>query len=403
MDSQSKNELERELALKTELYVDGANITPAALRLFNKDKKYQEQVHFVFEMDFRTHAGTKFPVGFYLPHGMCVQFKWNPDSKYTIHADNGHAGVFKNGIRVCDIEFLRRPGYYAKKTSDDQPMGNVGAFIPHDCLAVCYSNECALKEKGEDCRYCNINATKDTYGEIEGIFWKNPKQIGEVVVEAYSEGVAGHFNISGGFIPERREVDYYLDVADEIKDQTGLRDFHGTAVIGAPLDHSVIERYRDVGYHTMGINIEIWDRNIWKTICPGKDSVCGGWENWVNALTHAAKVFGKGHVRSNIVAGIEPKQKTLEGVEYLASRGVVCFAGPWCPNPGSALQGHRTPEPNWHLDLARKVVNIWKKHGFTYEQVDEVLPISIGIEKDVWKVEDGLPFEHGMEEPLIAG
>jgi hypothetical protein len=89
----------------------------------------------------------------------------------------------------------------------------------------------------------------------------------------------------------------------------------------------------------------------------------------VKALEHAAKVFGKGNVRSNIVAGLEPKSSTLEGVEYLASIGVICYAGAWCPNPGSELEGHRTPEASWHHDLTLKTAAIYAKHGFTTEQL----------------------------------
>jgi hypothetical protein len=83
-------------------------------------------------------------------------------------------------------------------------------------------------------------------------------------------------------------------------------------------------------------------------ICPGKSKQSGGWRRWLEALEHAAKVFGKGRVRSSIVAGLEPRESTLEGVEVLASLGVIAFPGPWIPNPGSALEGHRTPEASWH-------------------------------------------------------
>lgn len=392
MDTESKNELWRELSLKTDLYVDGVNITPAALKSWGKDGKYLEQIHYIFEMDLKIHPDVTLPFGFYLPNGLCVPFKWNPDSAYTVGANNGDFILSKQGKKVSDVKFISRPEYYSKKTSDNQFMSTVLGFAPDDSVAVCYSNECSLKDKGEDCLYCNINPTKETYGEKEGIFWKNPKQIGEAVAAAYDEKVARRFNITGGFIPERREVDYYLDVADEIKSQTGQNNFHGNATIGAPLDHSVVERYREAGFNTIAMNIEIWDKNFWKTICPGKDSVCGGWENWVGALKHSVKVFGRGKVRSLIVAGIEPKEKTLEGIDYLASNGIICCASPWCPNPGSALEGHRTPEPAWHLDMAKKIAAIYGKYGFGYEEFHELLPASASLVHDIFKIENGLPY-----------
>jgi biotin synthase-related radical SAM superfamily protein len=199
--------------------------------------------------------------------------------------------------------------------------------------------------------------------------------------------------ITGGFVSERRELEYYFDVAQAIQDNTGIKDFNGTAVIGAPLDLSVIEKYKEAGYRTIGINIEIWDKNIFKAICPGKEKECGGWEHWVKALEEAVEIFGHGRVRSSLVSGIEPRQSILEGVEYLASKGVICFAFPWCPNPGSALEGHRTPEPSWHFDISKKVAAIFKKAGFTYNQLRDCYATPNTLSHDIFRFQDRLAAE----------
>jgi hypothetical protein len=138
------------------------------------------------------------------------------------------------------------------------------------------------------------------------------------------------------------------------------------------------------------MNIELWDKNFFNSIYPGKRDHCGGWDHWVKALEYAVDVFGWGRVRSNIVAGIEPKESTLAGVEYLASKGVICFAGAWCPNPGSALEGHRTPEPAWHWDMAKKVTSIFRKAGFTYDQLYDCSAAPTTLNHDIYKIEDGL-------------
>jgi hypothetical protein len=138
------------------------------------------------------------------------------------------------------------------------------------------------------------------------------------------------------------------------------------------------------------MNIELWDKNIYQTICPGKANNSGGWDHWLKAIEYAVGVFGFGRVRSNIVAGLEPKLKTLEGVEWFSSHGVVCLPGAWCPNPGSALEGHRTPEPAWHLDLAEKAYHFHKKAGITYQQVHDASNNDMAISRDIWKIEEGL-------------
>lgn len=385
--SELKKRLYKELEIKNIVSVEGVSANPIIFQDLDLGGKYQEQIHALFEGDHETHVGIEFPAAYYSPGGFRIGFRWDRRSDYSIELENGKYYLAHKGHEIFPIQFAERPKYYDLKTSDGTPMSRVATSNGDGGIFVAYSNECALKEKGLDCLYCNINATKDTYAEKEGITWKNPKQIGEAAAAAYKEG-ARHITISGGFIPERREVDYYIDVAESIKEHTGLDDFNGTGVIGAPLDLSVIEKYKEAGYRTIAMNIEVWNKHIFKAIVPGKDANCGGWEHWVKALEYAVDVFGRGRVRSNIVGGIEPKQSTLEGIEYLASKGVVAYAGAWNPNPGSALEGHRTPEPAWHFDMAKKVAAILRKNGYTYEQLYDCSAAPHGLCHEIYKIED---------------
>jgi len=384
-----KQQLYKELEAKIGAVVEGININPSIFKSLDLGGEFQEQVHFLFERDYEQHVGVKLPIGYQTPGGLNVPFRWDRRSRYAIVYDNGQYYLTFKGEQLFPIDFFKRPQYYNKKTSDGTWMATVAPYQLDGCISVAYSNECSLKEQSLECLFCNINATKEAYGESEGIYWKHPQQIGETVAAAFAEG-ARHINITGGFIPERREVDYYVDVAEAIKEHTGLTEFNGHPVIGAPLDLSVIDKYKEVGYRCIAINIEIWNKDIFKVICPGKEKECGTWEHWVEALEYAVKVFGRGRVRSNIVAGIEPKKSILEGVEYLAAKGVICFTNPWCPNPGSALEGHRTPEAEWHYDLAKKVAAIHRRNGFTYEQLYDCAGTSNGFIHDIYKIEDEL-------------
>lgn len=384
-----KNKLWDELKVKSELVTYGINISKNALANLKLGKDIQEQVHCLFEMDFVVHD-FNLPSDFSLPFGLSVPFNWNPSSDYEIDIEQNTFILTKKGHKVSEIEFHRRPEYYGKHTSDGKPMSTVGVYYPDGHIFVVYSNECSYKEKGEDCLFCNINYTKDTYADKEGIVWKTPRQIGETVAAAYREGTANHVTISGGVIPERRELEYYLDVADAIKEHTDLEDFNGTATVAAPLDLSNIEKLKDAGYRTTAMNLEIWDKNFYQTICPGKSRGSGGWDHWVKALEHAVKVFGYGNVRSTFVVGIEPKQKTLEGFEYLSSKGIVAIGSVWIPNPGSALEGHRSPEAAWHLDLAEKNVAIWKRNGITYKNVHDGNAGSDTLQHDIYRIQDEL-------------
>lgn len=387
-----KQQLYRELKIKNEVSVEGVNVDPSIFRHLDLGKIFQEQVHLCFEMDHETHEGIALPAGYETPGGLSVPFKWDRRSDYRILWDGAGYVLAHRETPLFPITFNKRPRYYDLKASDGTPFQTIAGysegFVSGSAISVAYSNECALKDKGQDCLFCNINATKSTYAESEGIGWKNPRQIAEAVEAAYRLDGATHMTLTGGFIPERREVDYYLDVAEAIQDVTGLDDFNGTAVIGAPADLGIIEKYKEAGFRTISINLEVWDENYFKVILPGKAQQCGGREHWLRALEYAADVFGRGKVRTSFVAGIEPKTATLEGVEYLASRGILSLAGAWTANPGSALEGHRTPEPAWHLDMAYQVYHIFKKYGFGYDDYFDISPFPHFPVDDLFAIEE---------------
>jgi len=384
-----KETLYQELAIKNGVSVEGLSFDPKIFKDLDLGNTIQEQVHTLFEMDHEHHGSFKFPCGFQSPSGFHVGLKWDNRSPYSITLDDGIYHLRERGEVHFPIEFDKRPKYYSLNTSDGTPMKTVATWSHGGSISTAYSNECSLKEKGLDCLFCNANETREAYAEQEGINWKNPKQIAEAVAAAYKEG-GKHFNLTGGFVPERREVDYYLDVAEAIQEETGFRDFNGTAVIGAPKDFKVIEKYKEAGFRTIAIQIEVWDKHHFNTICPGKVEYCGSWEHWVEAIDYAADVFGHGRVRTGIVGGLEPKAKSLEGIEYFASKGVICLAGAWCPNPGSALEGHRTPTPEWHFDLAKQAAAIFRKAGFTFKQLFDASPFSHFVWHDIYRIEDEL-------------
>jgi hypothetical protein len=90
-----------------------------------------------------------------------------------------------------------------------------------------------------------------------------------------------------------------------------------------------------------------------------------------------------------MVGGLETKQSTLEGIDYLTSRGIIAISPSWFPNPGSALEGHRSPEPEWHIDVAKKTAAIYRKVGFTWDQIYDANAAPLTLVHDIYRIEEG--------------
>jgi MoaA/NifB/PqqE/SkfB family radical SAM enzyme len=401
--SLTRDEIYQNVELSQRLYNNGVNISEEILRGLDFDSRYLEQIYSQFNMNHVAHTATKLPDSFRAPSGYRFRFCFDPNSReYSIVKDGGVYVLNHRDRGLFEITFEPKPAWYNRETSDGKKMCRVMQYVGRSKFTVSYSNECSLQDKGLDCLFCNINATKKTFGELQGLDMKNPIQIAECVQAAFDEGFKRFF-VTGGFIPERREVEYYMDVAEAVREKTGLEIFHGQAVIGAPLDLSVIDKYKEVGYDAISTNMEIWDPNIFKTICPGKEQICGGRDNWVRALEHEVEVFGRGRVRSTFVAGIEPKQSLLEGLEYLISRGVVADPSQWNPNPGSALEGHRAPTAEWYYDLSLKTYALYRKHGITHFNYFETINGEDTVCDYLFNADgDVLPWERELY-PALAG
>lgn len=385
-----KEQLLRELKIKNSILVEGVNVQPDIFRHLDLGGTIKEQVNAMFANDHHEHAGIDFPTCMLFPNHFRVPFRWEKASPFELVYEDGTYLLKDRGKVINEnIQFDRRADFYNDYTSDGIAMKTVAQDYGDQSLFVAYSNECALKDKGKDCLFCNINATRALYADVQNIQWKQPRQIGETIARAYEEGF-NKVTISGGFIPERREVEYYIDVAEAIQDETGLEDFNGTATIGAPQDFSAYEKYKEAGYRTVATNLEMWDENFFRSICPGKYESCGNKQHWLNAIAYAGDVFGKFRVRSCFVGGIEPKSSLLEGVEYLVSKGILAFPTQWNVNVGSPLEGHRTPAPEWHFDVAQKVVSIYQKYGVTWENILDATAERDTVIHDLFRIEEGI-------------
>jgi biotin synthase-related radical SAM superfamily protein len=383
-----KKKLWEELYLKTNLNTLGLGISEAALAAAHAEDKFLAQ-RLGGVRNRRLNVGKDLPACIYLPYGLKVVFIWNTESPYRIDLVEGKHCLTYGDRNLGEIQYAPRPKYHSRASSDGVSLELIGHGDFYDRqIFVTYSNECCYIERGQDCLFCNINYDKELYTEKYGPYWRTPRQVAEAVQAAFDEGVADHVTISGGVIAERRELEYFTDAAEEIRRALNVDTFNGTATVAAPTDFTNITRFKEAGFRTTAMNLEVWDRDFYKAVCPGKSSYSGGWDNWVKALEYAVGVFGWARVRSNFVAGIEPKSRTLEGFEYLCGKGVVCSLNVWEPNVGSAFEGHRSPDTEWYIDLSVKLAELWKKNGFTFDEIHDATAGDYRLPSDIFRIEN---------------
>jgi len=327
--------------------------------------------------------------GFSLPHGNTTNGKFSRWTPYSIVVEDGKPIFYNEKEAVGEIEFHVSHPVHREFLSRGEQVKDILSISPQGGLHVMYSDECALKDLGEDCLFCAFNV-RAKEGDRK-VLLKSPKQVSEAYDLARKAGVANHFRITGGFVPERRELEYYIDVAEAIHKKYDY--FYGAAIIGAPADLSVLPKYKEVGFENISTNIEVWNKNLFAMMCPGKSKRNGGWQHWIDSLLLSVDIFGKGNVHSTIVGGLEPLDSTLEGIEFFASKGIVCHFSAFRPEKGTALEGYRGPEASFHWELLDRATDIYHRYGFTTKQMYSG-PASGGHSAGVFRIKGG-EFENG--------
>ena len=341
------------IELKAELLVNGINATRKALRGIGSE--YKEQNHGLFGWDFEDHTNIALPDDFALPDGTIVQFRKNSNSNYLIDLVNDQLILSNRKENLCQVKWLPRPAFYNQKTTSNKEMVKIGQIGGEDCLFFCYQNFCSHFSNNEQCLFCNLVSTSQTYNSV--LKKKDIHDIGEVAKAAFSGSNIKHVLLTGGCFNHQKEIELVTDVVKTISEYTGLNRVPGTILPSPAKNLDEIEKYYESGINAIGFSMEIWDEMLYRAICPGK-SKSFSHDNFVNSIRNAVEVFGEGNVYGVLVMGLEPRDTFLDGIRVLTSLGANVVPFVWSPNPGSKLEGHRAPTSKWYIETIFEAAQI---------------------------------------------
>ena len=122
-------------------------------------------------------------------------------------------------------------------------------------------------------------------------------------------------------------------------------------------------------------HIEVWDEKLFEWVCPGKTRWYGR-DYWVDSSLASVKVFGKGNVCNQYVAGVEliqpdgfknieeALQSSLEGAEFLAEHGIGTTSCVLWIAQGSVFYAQKqSPGPlEYYVRLSQGLSELRRKH-----------------------------------------
>lgn len=289
----------------------------------------------------RTRAGLGSGLEIIIEPGLYINIPVVEDfaktSPYRIFKDNGAYFVDKEGGPSVEIKLPKQPEFYTRTTSTGTQMSRIGV-LQGTYLGIYPAEVCGYwkTEPQSNCKFCSTGLNVGTCEAEE----KRVEDVVETAKAARDEGVTFvHFN--AGYL-EDHAIDVLAPYMKAVKHETGM--LVGLQVTPM-LDLTKYDKLKKMGIADhLSFCFEFFNPEYFERYCPGKAETLGQ-QAFFNAMEHCSKLWGKGKVSGEIIAGIEPIQDTLDAIDYIASVGAFPTVCIFRPLVGTELEETPPPKP----------------------------------------------------------
>jgi hypothetical protein len=374
------------IVLKTDLLRRGIDITKAAVEGFQQRDDLLWKDHHLFSYDRQETKvyGDKIPYSFHLDDGCNIQVRTNRLAPYSLDLVDGEFVIREresNYIIARNIWFERKPRWYDMRTKDGIPMPAI-AQGQSRMMYVFLNRYCELFKTHDECLFCNLNGTPAhrKKGGDDVVADMNPEQIAEGIQTAlHTDNHYSWLYLSGGTIIKKyrgqTELDFYCTRLNAIREKLQVW-VPATFQIAAYNDEGW-KRIHNTGIPSIQTNIEVWDKKLFKWICPGKERFVG-YNEWIKRTIRAVDLWGPGRVNPNFVIGAEMAkpygfedvssavESTAGGWDFLMSHGVLPRYNTWCPEPDTGFVRQEQPVPplKYFIEVQKAYMELRHKYNF---------------------------------------
>jgi len=266
-------------------------------------------------------------------------------------------GAPDTGYRILDersqarysIDIPREPSWYTRPTSRGIPMNRIGV-LQGTYLGIYVNMVCTFwnYQPSLNCRFCT---TGNNVGEHE-VVDKAVSDVVEVARAAKAESGVTFVHLNAGF-QGSRGVQFAEPYIRALKEEVGV-------LVGAQLapekDFSHYDRLMDLGVDHVSFCLEFIDPEWFRRICPGKEKVLGQ-QIFFDSIAYCAKRMGKGAVSGEIIAGVEPLEQTLAGIDWIADHGAFPTVCVFRPTVGADMESWPPPA---YEDMRRVMAHVYE-------------------------------------------
>ena len=261
----------------------------------------------------------------------------------------GYAIVDDQAGSRYPVRLPPEPGWYSRRTTRGIPMSRVGV-LQGTYLGIYINSVCAFwnYSPARNCRFCTTGQNVGTNEELD----KTIADVVETCRAAMNESGVTFVHLNGGFYGSRG-LEFATPYVRAIKQELGL-------LVGVQLAPELaFPRYDaliDAGVDHLSFCLELLDPEWFARICPGKAQIHGQ-QLFFDAMAYCAARMPRGSVSGEIIAGIEPVERTLEAIELIAGLGAFPTVCIFRPTVGADMEDWPPPP---YEDMRRVMAHLYE-------------------------------------------
>lgn len=335
--------------------------------------------------DFRPHilpdgTSVQIPYLMILENGSLVRLRCREESPFSLTREQDDAYcLLDHDQPVIRFTFAGRPAWHGRVSEDGTPLDSCGLNQHGDMMVLNLTPACEYWSTPQEglgmngsshagscrCAFCGYGLPDDrsrSMGQAKGQP-RIPRSVMKRACEAVrlgAEAGARHLYLTGGSMTDPElEAQRYLGLVQGVREASeGVYLAVGSQAL--PPQH--LPAIKEAGGDGACFNLEIWDREVWRRVCPGKAKFLGR-KMWEESLVEAVQVFGTGNVFSALVIGAEMAldealadpdaalRSNLEGARWLLSHGIHPILSLFWPFAGTDLEKASGPDLHFLLRL----------------------------------------------------
>jgi hypothetical protein len=354
--------------LKLHVLSEGIFFDSIFLEQFARDSKSMEKRRVYNDSDERQlDRALRIPQEMYI-QDVIVAVNYKQHSPWQlIHREGFYRLIGKDGTDV-EVTFPERPRFLEEVTSNGIRCDQVANLYGGSSLAFFTPGTCYYFNDNHECRFCSLKPNRSIQ---QTFLHKISPELASDVLQIALETDAHRLKqimLVGGNVPNYDQgFRQHLDIVAALDQQQNSlsvdRRLETHIATMPPNDFGIFTSLEKLNARVT-MNIEVFNEQLFEVICPGKTRLYGR-SKLLQALEHAANVVRGRRVHSILIAGLEPVDSTIAGINYLASIGVTPIINVFHNDRGSHYENHSRPSFEHLLEIAQALQSVYQEYRLT--------------------------------------